>query len=358
MKRIIGIALASSVMMISCGENEQKSISGEKVVNVKVATAVNQKIGKLFEYPGKVNAGSATNLSTRIMGQINAIKVDIGDPVKKDQVLLTIRSNDIAARKAQVEANILESEAAYASAEKDYNRITQLFAVQSASQKELDDITTHYKMMQAKLKAVKQLKPEVDEMLRHTVIRAPYDGVVASKMVNIGDMANPGIPLLSIESSGVFEVTAKVPETEINQIKKGEEVKVLIRALNQPELKGRVIQVNQSLRFSGSQYDVKIELIPNAGQKLQIRSGMFANVHIQNGNESCILIPEEAFIKRGQLTGLWAVNQQNEALLRWVRTGKQFGNKLEILSGISNGEKYISNAEGRLYDGIKINVRN
>ena len=292
------------------------------------------------------------------MGQIKAIHVDIGDAVKKDQVLLTIRSNDLLAKKAQVEANILETEAAYASAEKDYNRISQLFAQHSASQKELDDITTHYKMMQAKLKAVKEMKLEVDEMLRYAVIRAPYDGLITAKPVNPGDMANPGMPLLSIESTGAFEVTAQVPETEINKVEKGEDVNVLIRALNQPAVKGIVTQVNQSVQFAGAQYDVKIQLNPDEKQKEQIRSGMFANVQLQSGNEHCILIPEDALIKRGQLTGLWAVSSQNEALLRWVRTGKQFGNRVEILSGITNGEKYITSAEGRLYDGIKIKADN
>ena len=292
------------------------------------------------------------------MGQINAIKVDIGDPVKKDQILLTIRSNDITAKKAQVEAKIIETEAAFANAENDYNRIANLFAQQSASQKELDDITTHFKIMQAKLNAVKQMKLEVDEMLRYAVIRAPFDGVITSKMVNSGEMANPGMPLMSIESSGAFEVTAKVSETEINRIEKGQEVNVMLRAMNQPALKGVITQVNQSVSFTGSQYDVKILLKPEEDQKNQIRSGMFANVRIQSGNESCILIPEDALIQRGQLTGLWAVNQHNEALLRWIRTGKKYGNKVKILSGLSHGEKYISEAGGRLYDGIKINISN
>lgn len=354
----LGIAIVASILLISCGKSNKPTTDTGTAINVKVATALNQEIGKIYEYSGKVNAGTATMLSTRIMGQITSIKVDIGDQVKKGQVLLTIRSNDIAAKKAQVEANIIETETAYASAEKDYNRLKTLFEQESASQKELDDITTHYKMMEAKLKAVKQMKLEVDEMLRYAVIRAPFNGYITAKMANTGDMANPGMPLLSVESEGAFEVTAKIPETEINRIEKGKEVSIQLRVLNHPKMKGVITQVSQSGNISGSQYDVKIQIEPNEQQESQIRSGMFANVQIQSGNENCIMIPANVLIKRGQLTGIWAVSQQNEALLRWIRTGKQQGDQVEILSGLSHGEKYIAKAEGRLHDGIKLNITN
>ena len=134
---------------------------------------------------------------------------------------MSINNTDLQAKRAQVNASITEATAAFNNAEKDYNRFKNLFADNSASQKEMDDMTANYEMAKARLEAAKQMKNEINAQFAYSNITAPFSGVVTSKFIEAGDMANPGMPLISIETPGNFEVMAMVPETEISEIKKG-----------------------------------------------------------------------------------------------------------------------------------------
>src|SRR5690606_40022116 len=112
-----------------------------------------------------------------------------------------------------------------------YGRITALFAQNSASQKELDDMTANYEMAKARLESAKAMKAEVNAQFAYSNITAPFSGVVTNRFVESGAMANPGMPLMAIEAPGNFEVRSTVPERAISQIKTGEKVDVLINAI-------------------------------------------------------------------------------------------------------------------------------
>src|SRR5690606_27614396 len=226
------------------------------------------------------------------------------------QLLISINNADLQAKKAQVDASITEATAAFNNAKKDYNRFQSLFADNSASQKELDDITANFEMAKARLEAAKQMKNEVNAQFAYSNITAPFAGVVTSKTVREGDMANPGQPLISVESPGNFEVMAMVPETEISQIKNGVEVTVLVKSINQT-LKGKVTEVSTSAKNTGGQYLVKIALDKTEANVL---SGMFVTVQFPVEKKSTIqmvLIPTDAIITNGQLSGVYTVSQSN-----------------------------------------------
>ena len=180
-------------------------------------------------------------------GIVNNIYVNVGNKVSKGQLLLSINSADISAQKAQVSASITEAEAAFNNAEKDYNRFKALFESNSASQKEMDDMTAHFEMAKARLEAANQMKNQVNAQLSYSNITAPFSGIITGKFVNKGDMANPGMPLLSIENPDLFQVMAMVPESEITKINTGTEVKVVVKSTSQL-LNGKVTEVSTSTK--------------------------------------------------------------------------------------------------------------
>ena len=276
-------------------------------------------------------------------------------------MLVSVNSTDLQAKKAQVDAAIQQASSAYANAKKDYERFMQLFKQNSASQKELDDMTTRYEMAQAGLESAQQMKNEVSAQFAYAQIKAPFSGVVTNTFVKEGDMANPGMPLVTLEGGSGKQVTAMVSESEITKIQSGMKATVLVKSL-QKEFSGKVIEVSLSAKNTGGQYLVKVNL-DNPDDT--VLSGMFVNVHFavespKKSNENAsqkVLIPESALVKQGQLTGIYTIGSGNVAILRWLRIGKTYGNQVEVLSGLSADEQYIVSADGKLYNGAKVSVK-
>ena len=356
--KLYTVALITLVMTISsCGnDNKKVELDNTPAVTVKVNTVSEQKGGTYLTASGKIEAVNSANISTRMMGYVDNIYVQVGDKVSRGQLLISINNADLSAKLAQVNAGIAEAKAAFNIAEKDYNRYTALFKENSASQKEVDDITANYNMAKARLEAAKQMKNEVNAQFSYSNIRAPFNGVVTNKFIKVGDMANPGMSLLEVESPGDFQVLAMVPESEILQIKSGSEVTVLIKTLNEA-VKGKVEEVSTSAKNTGGQYMVKVMLDKT---EYNLLSGMYATVQfptVKKKNTNKVLIPLDAVVQNGQLSGVYTVSENNTALLRWLRLGRTYGDSVEVLSGLSAEEAFILSADGKLYNGAKISIR-
>jgi len=352
------IFLGLTLLVSSCGGDDKKTIENQTTpIAVIVSKVLSNGNSSFVTASGKIEAANSASLSTRMMGYVNKIHVNVGDNVKKGQLLVSINNTDLQAKSAQVSANITEAKAAFINAEKDYNRFKNLFADNSASQKELDDVTARYEMAKARLEAANQMKNEINSQFSYVNIRAPFNGVVTSKLINKGDMANPGMPLIEIESPGNFEVIAMVPENEISKIKIHTKVHVLVKSLSET-IKGKVIEVSTSAKNTGGQYLVKI-LIDKTDK--QILSGMFVSVQFPVEKtetiQNIVLVSEDALVHKGQLTGVYTVSQTNTALLRWLRLGRAIGNQVEVLSGLNSDESYIISSEGKLYNGVKISIQ-
>jgi RND family efflux transporter MFP subunit len=351
------IAIATLLFITSCGNDSPKLNDNRETVSVTVNTPISQE-GSFLTASGKIEAVQNANLSTRMMGFVNNTYVKVGQKVTKGQLLVSINSADINAQKAQTNASITEATAAYKNAEKDYNRFKALFTDNSASQKEMDDMTANYEMAKARLEAANQMKNQVNAQLSYSNITAPFSGVITGKFINKGDMANPGMPLISMETPGKFQVMAMVPESEITKIKTGSNANVVIKSSNQM-VTGVVSEVSSSAKNTGGQYLVKVILNSTDAKLL---SGMFTSVQFPlekntKAELGKILIPEKALVKQGQLMGIYTIGNENTALLRWLRIGKKFGENVEVLSGLNVDEQYIATSNGKLFNGAKVSIK-
>jgi len=341
----------------SCGNSsEERKIDNSPAVPVTVSSVAAENNTPFLTASGKIEAANSATLSTRMMGFVDKVHVNVGQKVTKGQLLVSINNTELSAKQAQTTAGITEAQAAFNNAEKDYQRFQNLFTENSASQKELDDQRSHFEMAKARLEGAKQMKNEVQSQFAYVNLRAPFNGVVTNKFIDAGDMANPGVPLISVEGPGNFEVTASVPESEISKIKSGTEVRVIVKSIDKV-VPGTVTEVSTSAKNTGGQYLVKIAL---AETDANILSGMYATVQFpveKSIDISLVLVPEGALVKRGQLTGIYTVSQANTAILRWVRVGRSYGDKVEVLSGLAADENYIIDAEGKLYNGAKLTIK-
>ncbi|HTI92291.1 MAG TPA: efflux RND transporter periplasmic adaptor subunit [Puia sp.] len=320
---------------------------------------------------GQVEAMQTAAISTRVMGTITHIYVKVGDKVKKGQVLATISSEDLVAKRGQADAQIAGARADAENARKDFDRFTTLFSRQSATASELDNATLRYNAAKSRLEAALQMRNEVDASMTYTRLAAPFPGVVTQKLADVGSLASPGMPLLTMEQNSVLQVSASVAESDITRIRTGDRAALEIKSTGS-KVSGLVTQISASSAATGGQYLVKISLPPEGQEGLY--AGMYVNVFIPAGvraaggtaqggtslvtpaataNEA-ILVPVSALVQNDQLTGLYTVSNAHTALLRWVRTGKTVGDKIEILSGLGADEPFITSAAGKLYNGAPV----
>ncbi|WP_158840347.1 efflux RND transporter periplasmic adaptor subunit [Polaribacter sp. L3A8] len=359
MKKYIHIIalFTASLIMTSCGSEEKKgAIDTAPAIKVTVSKVAINNNSPFLSASGKIQASNSADLSTRMMGYVKKVHVNVGDKVRKGQLLVSINNTDLQAKKGQVNAGITQAKTTFKNAEKNYKRFKNLYESKSVTQKEMDDMTANYQMAKAGLEAANQMKNEINAQFAYSNITAPFSGVVTSKNIETGDMANPGMPLISLEAPDEFEVIAMVPETEISQIKKGTTVNILVKSMDKI-LTGNVTEVSISAKNTGGQYLVKINLEKTA---VPILSGMFATVQFpveRKVKSELVLIPTQAIIENGQLSGIYTVSETNTAMLRWLRLGRTFGDKVEVLSGLNADESYIVSADGKLFNGAKISVQ-
>jgi RND family efflux transporter MFP subunit len=346
-----------SLVLASCGSDDQKvAVDTTPAINVKVSKVRVNDNDPFLAVSGKIQAANSADVSTRMMGYVTKVYVNVGDNVQKGQLLVAINNTDLQAKKAQVDAGITQATAAFKNAEKNYNRFKNLLESNSITPKEMDDMTAGYQMAKAGLESANQMKNEINAQFAYSNITAPFSGIVTAKNIDTGDMANPGMPLISIEAPDDFEVIAMVPETEISEIINGTTVTILVKSM-QKSLTGKVTEVSTSAKHTGGQYLVKIKLEKTT---VNILSGMFATVQFpvkRKANSSLILIPTEAIVTNGQLSGIYTVSQSNTAMLRWLRLGRTYGNQVEVLAGFSADESYIITADGKLFNGAKVSIQ-
>ena len=361
-KRIITVSMGMVFLGLSaCSSNNKKEalLSAEKPIIVTVSSPSSDE-QKEINISGQVESAQSANISTRVMGYITKLLVKVGDRVSEGQLLATISNQDILAKRAQIDAMIAEAMDHLKNAQKDYERFTVLYKQQSASEKELDNITLQYNAAQSRVEAAKQMRNEVNAMLIYTSLTAPFSGIVTQKLMDAGSMASPGMPILTIEHSGSYQLTAAVPENSIQQIQQGGEAFVTIKASNK-NFKGTITQINQSSAFTGGQYMIKISIPDN--QKTGLYAGMYATISVpvkaitSAVPSDQVLVPIACIENKDQLTGLFTIGTNGTALLRWVRLGKVYGNKVEVLSGLEKTEQFIVSAEGKLYNGAPITIK-
>lgn len=349
--------ISSWAFVVSCGGGDEKATAvAEQPIAVTVGNVSAANVQAVLA-SGQVEAAQTANISTRVMGRITNIFVKAGDRVSKGQVLATISDEDIKAKRAQTNAMIAEAEASYAAAQKDFDRFNNLYKEQSATAKELDNVTLQFNSAKSRVEAAKQMRNEISAMLSYSSLTAPFAGVVTQKLAEAGSIASPGMPVLTIEQSGILQVSAAVAESDISNIKLGDVANIQIKSTGKT-FQGKITQLNPSSQFTGGQYIVKIN-IPDADKK-DVLAGMFVSVSIplktsvKATAEDMILVPLSAIVNRDELTGIYTVGTDNTALLRWIRLGKTVGDKVEVISGLAKDEQFIVTADGKLYNGAKV----
>ena len=350
----LSLAIAAT-LWASCSSSAPKQ-ADENPVSVEVYQPVSQD-SAFLSVSGTLSAQNSAEISTRMMANVEQIYVKTGDQVKAGQLLVRLNADDLQAKKKQVQAQISTAQLATENARRDYQRYQNLHAQQSVSDKELENMQLNLSAMESRLQMARQSLKEVEAMLAHTYIKAPFAGKITQKNIDKGSMTQPGMPLLILEQQHEMEVTATIPESYISNVAKGDRVEVEVKSIKR-KLQGTVSELSPSATLNGGQYAMKLQL--EEKQDPQLLSGMYVAIRIPNKSHvegsKKLLIDQKALVHREQLTGVYVINADHRAVLRWLRLGKTYGDQVEVLSGLNAQERVIVHAKGKLYNGRKIKI--
>jgi RND family efflux transporter MFP subunit len=368
-KRFYFIIFTAVFLLTGCGEKiEPGNVKASKKERVK-ATVVSAKLIRqplIYESVGTVSAKTVSTISSKLMGAVKEILVREGDQVKKGDRLANIDDRQVSAMLRQAKAALAEARraetAAGAGAElasATYARYQNLMKDGSATAQEFDEIQSRYQQAQAGLAAAKQRVKQAEAGVssaaasaNDAVIVSPYDGTIRAKMIDVGDLATPGKPLLTIETTGNYIVDLVLPEQYIQTIALNQEVIVAVSALGNKTFTGSVQEIFPAADVKSRSFLVKVRIPADKA----LRSGMFARVSIPIGNAGLMLIPATAVIHSGQLTGIYIVDDTQTAKFRLIRTGKTFGDSLEVLSGLKQGDRYVTTPPPTLINGMTVEI--
>jgi RND family efflux transporter MFP subunit len=329
--------LAVALLSAGCGKHGEEAAAPDSpgpAIAVAVAGVIVQPLWDEEEVVGNVEAAQRAVLSAKVTGVVDAVRVAPGAQVKRGEVLATIDAREIKAR-------LDSAEAAEDQAQKDFARIERLLQSGSSTRQEFEAATTRLRTADAAL-------VEARTMLQYTEIAAPFDGVVTRKLVEVGDLATPGKPLLEMENSSLLRFECEVPEALIDKVQMGAEFPVTIDAAG-ATLPGKVTEIAPSASAGSRTFLVKLDL--PASEKL--RAGQFGRVRVPVTERPAVLVAEGAVVRRGQIESVFVV-EAGKARLRLVKTGRKIDGKVEILSGLSGGEEVIVRDAHLLQDGAAV----
>ncbi|MEN8006780.1 MAG: efflux RND transporter periplasmic adaptor subunit [Candidatus Krumholzibacteriota bacterium] len=345
-------AILVILMAVSgCGKKSETAAARGQDVQGTTGQASLQEVPRVVTATGSLEAGRTVMVSTRMMGWVRKVHVREGQTVAKGDLLVSIDDSDLRAKKAQAEAGIIEAKAVLANTQKMAERFEKLYAEKSVSKQQLDDVLTGRDRAAAGLQMAEAGLTEVKVHLSYLSVTAPTEGVVARKMIEEGDMANPGMPLVSLESTGAMKVVAHLGEKDVSSVKVGDPVTIDITSLDGAVFTAPLDKVIPAANPGSRTYDIEV-LLPDPDPRL--KSGMFARVSVPVGTRQAVLVPTGAVIRRGQLTGIWIVREDGTAHLRWVRLGRAIGDSLEILSGLTGSETVVLSTQQPLAEGDRV----
>jgi len=348
---LVALAVTLPLGVTGCGGQQDSLPTAGREVRGTTMTAELQVVPLTVSATGNLEAEKSINLSTRMMGWIRTIHVDEGQRVQIGDPLISIDGSDLVAKKAQTEAAIVEAKAVLANAEKMVERFQKLYAEKSISKQQLDDAVTGRDRAVAGLKAAEAMHEEVSVNLTYLDIAAPVSGVVIRKMIEVGDMANPGVPLLILEKNDRMKVVARLGEKHVNLVKVGDVVTVDVTSLPGARFQVPLTEIIQTANPGSRTYDIEA-YVDNADGRL--KSGMFARVEVAVGERETIVVPTGSIISRGQLRGVFVVSDEGVAHLRWIRLGRRISDGVEVLAGLEGGETIVVSSDQPLIEGDRV----
>ncbi|MDO9424588.1 MAG: efflux RND transporter periplasmic adaptor subunit [Methylobacter sp.] len=301
-------------------------------------TAVVEKkqVDDILAWPGTVRSRTVANIAPKMTARIIEIKVNAGDKVKKGDVIARLDERDIKAQENAALAALAGANAQANRAQADAQRTRSLYSVDAATRESFDAVVARAKEAQAGVNQAASAVTEIRSRLADTLLLAPFDGIVVKRLKEPGDMGLPGVPVATLQTPQGLRLEAEVPSTCAGRYSIGMDVTVRIDTLGLTA-SAQIDEISPEVDPQTRTRLIKIALPAIEG----LQPGYFGWLEQACGQHEALLIPASAVLHIGQLevVKIWSEGRQ---LMRHIRTGKTFGDRVEVISGLHVGETVIT----------------
>lgn len=370
-------------VLVGCSSNpepEKAVIPQASPVKVRVATAARKETRRTVRLPGTVRSLTTAPLSSKVMGTVEEVRVRVGDRVKAGQLLAVVDSRDTEAMVAKSQAGLQEASMALQEVDKSLEaavaqhvlsaatlkRYQALFDQKSVSPQEFEEVQTRERSAAASVGALQAKREQIlariqqgqadlrsaQALRSYTQLHSPLDGVVVQRQAEPGSLAVPGMPLLTVEATGRYRLEVPVEEELLASLRPRQSLAVELPSIGSATIRGTISEIQPAADPASRTYLVKMDLPAHP----QLRSGMYGEVRLETGPATALWIQPQSLFRQGQVEGVYVLEEGNQVRLRLLRLGEAGDSGLEVLSGLSDGERYVIEGVAQLRDGAQVEV--
>lgn len=368
-----GLLLLGLVVSLStgCSREDTEAKTGARrggerpATPVVLSTASVRDLATTLDLTGTLAAEHQVDVSPRQSGRLVAVTVNLGDRVAKGQVLARLDDVDLRARLSQTEAALASAQATLRQREIEYENLARqadrdkaLLAQDFIARQDYDNARTRAEsakamvsLSQAEIARQRAAVREAQEALRQAVLVAPVAGTVSARLLDVGAMATPGSPVVSLVAPGDLKAVVQVPESALPKLKAGTEASVTVDAWPETTFTAKVRRVAPAISTQTRTGQVELAVADVEGR---LRPGMFARVSLTlEQRPGVVTVPRSAIVTRGGQSGVW-IAEDGKAAFVPVQTGLSTDEAVELTSGLPSGAAVITLGNHQLTEGAKV----
>jgi membrane fusion protein, multidrug efflux system len=333
------VVLVVTTLVGGCsGAREARQAKTTARVTARVAHVRGIAVPQTLELYGTVEADRVAAVSSRVMATVTAVAVKAGDQVKAGQVLVEIDSQTARGQEGQARGALAQAQAALALAERNYARFKSLAASGAASELELDMARMQDDQAKGAVEQAQGALEAAASVARESRVVAPFAGRVVAKLVEVGDLAAPGRPLVTVESGRGRRLVVAVPESAAAGLALGARLPVAIDALpDLGERTGEVVEMTPGADPASHSFTVKIRLAD-----VDVPSGLAGRAWLALGSRPSLAVPEAAVLHQGGLSMVVVRDAEGRAHSRAVTLGGPLSEgRVEVLSGLAKDDAVL-----------------
>ncbi|MFD1711456.1 efflux RND transporter periplasmic adaptor subunit [Ottowia sp. GY511] len=368
--------LTAAVLLAACGGKDGDAPKGaaadaasapaaagsapRAALTVTVATPQKVSWAREIAANGNIAAWQEASIGADVAGlRLQDLRVNVGDVVKKGQVLATFDAAPVQQDQAQARASLAEAEAAYADARGNAERARAVQASGALSQQQINQYATSEKTARARVEAAKAVVASQNLRVRNTQIVAPDAGVISARTATVGQVVGAGTELFRMVRQGRLEWRGEARAEDLSAIRPGQRVRIELpghaadgSASSGTAITGTVRQLAPTVDARTRYALVYVDLPPGTAA----RAGMFASGHFDIGADSALTVPQESVVMRDGFAHLAVLQPDRRVRLERVQTGRLNGNRVEIMTALPAGAQVVVRGAGFLNDGDQVQV--
>ena len=284
---------------------------------------------------GTIEAVNEATVSAQTAGRVAEVLYDVNDFVPAGAVIIRLRGTEQRASLEQAQAALTEAKALEEEAQTRYARTANLFKDNAASKSQFEAATASRDAAVARLKAATAGLQAAREGVSYTEIRAPYAGVVTERHVEVGEAVRPGSPLMSGLSLQHLRVTVDVPQSVVEKVRGIGEAAVYVDGTR---IEAKDLTIYPQAAPQSKTFRARLRLPENA---VDLYPGMLVKVALVTGKSSRLLVPTSAVVERSEVIAVYTLDERDQVSLRQIRIGDRLGDRIEVLSGLLEGERVV-----------------